>query len=402
DADELQSPAGGCQCCLAVSGNVSLQLSATSSAGFADPRSSRGAARTPRGVQPFALPPAKARSRSRGSPWVHWRMGLRNISVRCAAVTSGSSTGLQSPDHKERSLPPDQHPFPLPLRARRPRLGGGPVEAIVLLLAFTPHACAAAPSSGEVAQAFVGPDGARALAQPAAGPLSAESRAGVGGVATVAVDAQGNSFQGEVAASVLLAGGSQQLPAGHSGYQQPAAPGYSSGRRPRATTRAVRRPSCSSLGFGITWTSRGARSWTRSIRIEMPDGTRCTVTPPGKWSFWMASEVAEMMCKAGVWVDGKGKPVLEIEMKTAQWFLIASAVTACVLAYLLYKMFYDTESSWYTWRQDQAVKWGFATAPPPPAEDADGAASASGPQAGINISISNASGSQPAPEAKPQ
>ncbi|CAK0804321.1 unnamed protein product [Prorocentrum cordatum] len=151
-----------------------------------------------------------------------------------------------------------------------------------------------------------------------------------------------------------------------------------------------------------TWTSRGARSWTRSIRIEMPDGTRCTVTPPGKWSFWMASEVAEMMCKAGVWVDGKGKPVLEIEMKTAQWFLIASAVTACVLAYLLYKMFYDTESSWYTWRQDQAVKWGFATAPPPPAEDADGAASASGPQAGINISISNASGSQPAPEAKPQ
>jgi len=140
----------------------------------------------------------------------------------------------------------------------------------------------------------------------------------------------------------------------------------------------------------------------RVMRIEMPDGTKCTVKPPGKYSFWMGSEVTEMMCQAGVWVDGKGKPVTAIEMKTATWFLIASAVTAAVSAYLLYKMFYDTESSWYTWRQDQAVKWGFATAPPPPAEDADGAASASGSQAGINISISNASGSQPAPEAKPQ
>jgi len=308
-------------------------------------------------------------------------------------------------------------------------------EAIVLLLAFIPHACAAAPSSGEVAQAFVGPDGARALAQPAAGPLSAESRAGVGGVATVAVDAQGNSFQGEVAASVLLAGGSQQLPAGHSGYQQPAAPGYSSGRPAypssgvppgaHAPVHAVSASSVPASSGSVSshgpaclvpmWSDEEyackehvdfeRSSFMDSLyrrRIEMPDGTRCTVTPPGKWSFWMASEVAEMMCKAGVWVDGKGKPVLEIEMKTAQWFLIASAVTACVLAYLLYKMFYDTESSWYTWRQDQAVKWGFATAPPPPAEDADGAASASGSQAGINISISNASGSQPAPEAKPQ
>ncbi|CAK0804317.1 unnamed protein product [Prorocentrum cordatum] len=390
-------------------------------------------------------PAQHIRAVCRGDVWLeHWAAkprpqgkvpAARPASVSASAGPAAATRGLQGT--RKRGA-----------REGRQRLGGPSSEllprmalqrsgatAIVLLLAFTPHACAAAPSSGEVAQAFVGPDGARALAQPAAGPLSAESRAGVGGVATVAVDAQGNSFQGEVAASVLLAGGSQQLPAGHSGYQQPAAPGYSSGRPaypssgvPPGAHAPVHAVSASSVPASSgsvsshgpaclvpmwsdeeyackdrgTWTSRGARSWTRSIRIEMPDGTRCTVTPPGKWSFWMASEVAEMMCKAGVWVDGKGKPVLEIEMKTAQWFLIASAVTACVLAYLLYKMFYDTESSWYTWRQDQAVKWGFATAPPPPAEDADGAASASGPQAGINISISNASGSQPAPEAKPQ
>jgi len=223
--------------------------------------------------------------------------------------------------------------------------------------------------------------------------------------------------------------------AGHSGYQQPAAPGYSSGRPAypssgvppgaHAPVHAVSASSVPASSGSVSshgpaclvpmWSDEEyackehvdfeRSSFMDSLyrrRIEMPDGTRCTVTPPGKWSFWMASEVAEMMCKAGVWVDGKGKPVLEIEMKTAQWFLIASAVTACVLAYLLYKMFYDTESSWYTWRQDQAVKWGFATAPPPPAEDADGAASASGSQAGINISISNTSGSQPAPEAKPK
>jgi hypothetical protein len=136
-------------------------------------------------------------------------------------------------------------------------------------------------------------------------------------------------------------------------------------------------------------------------RIEMPDGTKCTVAPPGKWSFWMASEVTEMVCKAGVWVDGKGKPVIEIEMKTAQWFLIASAVTAAVLVYILYKSFYDPESSWYTWRKDQAVKWGFASAPPP-VEDAGDSADASGPQPGINISIANSSGSQPTPEAQPR
>jgi hypothetical protein len=137
----------------------------------------------------------------------------------------------------------------------------------------------------------------------------------------------------------------------------------------------------------------------RVVRIEMPDGTKCTVAPPGKYSFWMGSEVTEMVCKAGVWVDGKGKPVTAIEMKTAQWFLIASAVTAAVSVYLLYKMFYDAESSWYTWRLDMAIRWGFAKPAPVVEEDTGGDAS---PQPAININISNQSGAQPAPQAAPQ
>ena len=63
-------------------------------------------------------------------------------------------------------------------------------------------------------------------------------------------------------------------------------------------------------------------------------------------------------------------------------------------------MFYDTESSWYTWRQDQAVKWGFAKPAPVVEEEAKG--DDTGPQGAININISNQSGSQPAPQAQPK
>jgi len=135
------------------------------------------------------------------------------------------------------------------------------------------------------------------------------------------------------------------------------------------------------------------------LRIEMPDGTKCTLKPPGKWGFWMAAEITEMNCKAGVWVDGKGAPVTAIEMKTAQWFLITSIVVAVVLVYLIYKMFYDTEHWLFTWRLDLFRKWGLA-APAPVVEEEE--SKDAGPQPGININITNQSGGQAAPEAQPR
>jgi len=148
------------------------------------------------------------------------------------------------------------------------------------------------------------------------------------------------------------------------------------------------------------WEAKG--SYTDShyrVRIDMADGTKCTVKPPGKWGFWMASEVTEMNCKAGVWVNGKGQPVTAIEMKTAQWFLIASIVGAVVGVWLIYKMFYDTEHWLFSWRGDTARKWGFA-APLPAEAAADPQQGQQGPQGAISINISNQSGA--APEAQPK
>jgi len=244
--------------------------------------------------------------------------------------------------------------------------------------------------------------------------------------ATMAVDAQGQSAP--TGGSALLAAGDGQLsqpypPAQSYQGAQPPAQSYASSRTPVAAApypshslpvaapapMPAAGPPCLIPMWGEEdyackeyedWEAKG--SWTDSLyrmRIEMPDGTKCTVKPPGKWGFWMAAEVTEMNCKAGVWVDGKGLPVTEIEMKTAQWFFIASIVAAVVIVWLSYKMFYDTEHWLFTWRGDTARKWGFAA--PLPVEDADPQQSQQAQPGAISISISNQSGGAAAPEAQP-
>jgi len=284
-------------------------------------------------------------------------------------------------------------------------------KATFVLLASTSYRSSAAelPPAGRMAQAFVGPDGT--LAQAGVGPTTA----------TVAVDAQGRSAPAD--APAVLAVGDRQFsqpapyPApAYSPYPVAAAPYPAHAPAPYPAPYPATAPAPHPAGPPCLipmwsdedyvckeyedWEKKG--SWMDSLhrlRIEMADGTKCTVKPPGKWGFWMGSTVTEMTCKAGVWVDGKGKPVTAIEMKTAQWFMITSIVGAVITVWLVYKMFYDTEHWLFAWRLDTARKWGFAA--PAPVEDAAPQQDQQGPQGAINISISNASGVA-APEAPPK
>merc|ERR1719356_449984 len=182
-----------------------------------------------------------------------------------------------------------------------------------------------------MAQAFVGPDGT--LAQAGVGPTTA----------TVAVDAQGRSAPAD--APAVLAVGDRQFsqpapyPApAYSPYPVAAAPYPAHAPAPYPAPYPATAPAPHPAGPPCLipmwsdedyvckeyedWEKKG--SWMDSLhrlRIEMADGTKCTVKPPGKWGFWMGSTVTEMTCKAGVWVDGKGKPVTATEMtcKAGVW-----------------------------------------------------------------------------------